>query len=102
MPLTNSQYDEIMRNYDYLRQTEAQALKERKEEVFKTVPEIRELRERIIDLHMDSFFSEEEVQLSRSQDIKQSSIIVHFSSICCSFLLCGFGFFAAWCCAVSV
>ena len=60
MPLTNSQYDEIMRNYDYLRQTEAQALKEREEEVFKAVPEIRELRERIIDLHMDSFFSEEE------------------------------------------
>ena len=66
MPLTNSQYDEIMRNYDYLRQSEAHALEEREREVFEKIPEIKALRDSIIDMHMDAFFSSDDTASSVS------------------------------------
>ena len=43
MPLSNSQYDEIMREYDQRQLQDRRILDERRKEVFQKIPKLKEL-----------------------------------------------------------
>ena len=43
MPLSNSQYDEIMREYDQRQLQDRRILDERRKEVFQKIPQLKEL-----------------------------------------------------------
>ena len=47
MPLTNAQYDELLRSYDLKQQTAREALERRREEIYRTVPAVRDLDQAI-------------------------------------------------------
>ncbi|MBQ6469246.1 MAG: ATP-binding protein [Lachnospiraceae bacterium] len=47
MPLTNGQYDELLRSYDLKRQYAREALEERRSEIYRAVPALREVDQEI-------------------------------------------------------
>ena len=49
MPLTNAQYDELLRSYDLKQQTAREALERRREEIYRTVPAVRDLDQAIAE-----------------------------------------------------
>ena len=55
MGLSNSQYDALMRDYDYRRQANAILSDDRLREVYEALPEIKDIDDRIADAAMASF-----------------------------------------------
>ena len=53
MPLSGSQYDEIMREYERRRENSRHTLEEHKREVWEKIPEYKEIEIRITDLAME-------------------------------------------------
>ena len=49
MPLTNAQYDELLRAYDMKQQNAREALSRRREEIYRSLPAVRDIEQEIAD-----------------------------------------------------
>lgn len=76
MPLTNSQYDTIMREYDNIRTANQHTLNERYEEVYSALPQLKDLDSQIINISVDAAKSRILGQLN-SNDLSQKLTLLN-------------------------